>query len=36
MKSEGAENHANKLTNESKKRWWAENILAISREFPYI
>ena len=24
-KSEGTESHANKLANESKKRWWAEN-----------
>lgn len=25
MKSEGTESQANKLANESKKRWWAEN-----------
>lgn len=24
-KSEGTESQANKLANESKKRWWAEN-----------
>ena len=24
-KSEGTEEQANKLANESKKRWWAEN-----------